>query len=241
MTLAVGSVLETANDSYTVVGPAGAGGFGIVYRVIRDGDGEQFAAKIMQPTDTSKFTKKIADEVAAKDLLRFKNERTRLEEFGEILNVQEMARDAGFDVRSPQPFPRYYGFGNYQGIPFYIMEWLETVDLKGLNTDEKRQQYMLEVCDAVATLHGENYVHYDLKPSNVMRRKLADGENGYEYVLTDFGSVHTVEVHGGEQKRNENTVSRLSNGARLRATTPGYADPMDDLHTVHADIYALGR
>jgi len=236
-----GSVLETDDASYTVLGPAGEGGFGIVLRVVRDGDGAVFAAKVMQEPDVSGRSKKIAAEIWAKTRGLFEKEINILDELGDIELAQRWAQNEGWSARSPQPFPRYYGSGDYDGLPFYVMEWLEPVNLKTLNTDERRKRYLFEVCDAVDKLHGEGYVHYDLKPSNIMRRTLAKGENGYEYVLTDFGSVHAVEDHDHECRRPQNTMSMLSNGARLRARTPSYADPWDDLHTVHADIYALGQ
>jgi serine/threonine protein kinase len=47
-------------------------------------------------------------------------------------------------------------------------------------------EMMIELCDAVAYLHAEKLVHYDLKPGNVMLR--ADGA----VTLIDFGMAHQV-------------------------------------------------
>lgn len=239
-----GTVLETKEASYTVVCAAGSGGFGSVWRVARDGDGVVFAAKFMQEPQTKGLTRKAADELWQKSRARFKHEIACLQDLDDIALAQEWAVSEGYFARSPQPYPEYVDAGEHDGIPFYVMEWLEPVNLYSLDTDEKRVRFVSELCDAVSTIHGEGDVHYDIKPANIMQRLLPAGSTGYKYVLTDFGSIHKAEEHPATAEQRKNSpvsVSVLHDGRRVFPHTPGYADPMDDLHTIHGDIYAFGQ
>ena len=244
MTIEPNSTIETRDASYTLISPAGAGGFGTVWRAVRDGDGESFAVKFMLEPEIAGMTRRAAKELAEKCRARFDHEIAIMDELNDIALAQEWADEQGYSVRTPQPFPEYVDRGDFKGLPFYVMEWLDPVNLYELDTDEKRVKFVSELCDAVDTLHAEGYVHYDIKPANVMRRDLPEGSSGYEYVLVDFGSVHTAESHptgAAERPNASRTLSMLHDGRRVYPHTPGYADPTDDLHTVHGDIYAIGQ
>lgn len=238
------STVETDDASYTLVRPAGVGGFGTVWQVVRDGDGKLFAVKFMLEPDVVGMTRRAAKELVEKYRARFDHEIAIVDELNDIALAQEWADEQGYAVRTPQPFPEYAGRGVFKGLPFYVMEWLDPVNLYELNTDEKRVKFVSELCDAVATLHVEGYVHYDIKPANIMRRNLPEGSSGYEYALVDFGSVHEAEsqpVRAEERPTASRTLSMLKDGRRIYPHTPGYADPTDDLHTINGDIYAIGQ
>ena len=151
MKVEYGTTLETATDSYTVLEPAGQGGFGTVYRVSREGDGKIFAVKFMQEPDVSGYRPKLAYECQSKVRRIFEEECWFLEKLGYLESK-----------RRPLPFPRFYGKGELHDTPFYVMEWLEPVDLAAHNNYVKRIGYLSQVCHAVDILHREGYVLYDI-------------------------------------------------------------------------------
>ena len=199
------------------------GGYGVVYKAHYDGSSVPVAVKFMQDPDVSGRSITQAKEIAQKEKVRFEHEIVRLEAMN--------------DRVEGRPFADYYGRGIWEGRLFYVMEWLAPVNLLSLKTDDLRYKYAFDVCCAVSELHAAGYVHYDIKPANIMMR---EGETaGTRYVLVDFGSVHEIETV--DRLANDQTVSRLSDGQRVYPHTPGYADPLEGRHTVNADIYAIGQ
>ena len=205
------------------------GGYGVVYRGIRTRDGRPVAVKFMRRAESG-----ATDEERRKNVERFEREIKTLRHFC-AGHRKEWGDGRGGLM---PPFPEFCKRGELWGIPFYVMEWLLPVNLLTLDTNDKRYKYVWDVCYAVATLHGEGYVHYDIKPSNIMLRDKEEG--GIEYVLVDFGSVHKID-ESGSKRRTEESVSQLNDGRRVYPHTPGYADPLETLHTINADIYAIGQ
>ena len=197
------------------------GGFGIVYKGIcrRKGDDDLPVAVKFPQLECS-----ATEEVMKKDLARFRHETDMLKRFAGSADGE---------------FPAFCFSGRYEGCPYLVMEWLSPVNLDELDTNDKRLKYISDVCYSVLNLHNDGYVHYDIKPSNVLKRE--NNKTGKTYVLVDFGSIHRIESRETGRRQTRNTISMLSNGARMFPHTPGYADPEDDLHTVNADIYAIGQ
>ena len=203
----------------------GEGGFGEVYRGHFDCSPTPVAVKFMRNPDVTGYQKQVAKEIAHKSVLRFEQEIALLVKLN--------------DEVAGNPFVNCQGHGKWNGHPFYVMEWLEPVNLLTLETDDQRYKYAYDLCFAVLSLHEAGYVHYDIKPSNIMMREGIHGRK--EYVLIDFGSVHAIETDDDEEKCSGNSVSMLSDGRRVYPHTPGYADPLEDRHTINADIYAIGQ
>ena len=142
---------------YRILGEAGRGGMGIVYRALRDGDYRQMVA-----------IKLVRAELATPALTeRFRTERQTLA----LLNHPNIAGllDGGTTG---------------DGRPYLVMEWVEGCPIHqycrqfGL-TARQRLQLFLHVCDAVSHAHRSLVVHRDLKPSNILitpegRPKLLD-------------------------------------------------------------------
>ncbi len=218
------------------------GGFGVVYKAHFDCSRIPVAIKFMQETGgrqpgAVKLTKSQREELEQKNRKRFENEIARLKEMNDVAQ-------RSLDRTTRPPFPAYRGHGVWNGFPFYVMEWLEPFDLRSLKNDDERIRFACELCDAVEILHQAGYVHYDIKPGNVLYRADIPAEARYRYVLADFGSVHEVEEHAPEDVQrsvNPESCSQLTGGVRCSPHTPYYADPLDDLHTVHADIYSIGQ
>ena len=87
--------------------------------------------------------------------------------------------------------PKYIARGDFTRLPYIVMERIEGSSLR-----ERFDQAPLPVDDVarlgakVATalhdLHRQRVVHLDVKPSNIMLRRCADGSEG-DAVLIDFG------------------------------------------------------
>ena len=134
------------------------------------------------------------------------------------------------------PYPRYYGHGDFEGRPYLVTEQLEDITVP----DESDQfgKFLLEVLDAVETLHRCGYIHQDLKPANMMRRR----SNG-RLVLIDFGQAHRIEE--GRLTPQRNTLTMDASGRRTATGTAGYCAPeqLDAERTAFlpaTDVYALG-
>ena len=87
-------------------------------------------------------------------------------------------------------------------------------------------------------MHIKGYIHQDLKPTNLMRRRT----NG-KIVLIDFGQAHRIER--GRVLLRAQSLTMDSEGHRLATGTAGYCAPeqLDAGRTAFlpaTDIYALG-
>ena len=135
-----------------------AGNWGIVYQVTRlNGDGKSYALKLLKQMEGSEQVRK-----------RF------------IQEARTMAK-----LRHPG-ICHVYDAGVVQGLPFFVMDYLEGPDLKAVFEEgplgvPRALQVLTKICDAVAYAHSEGILHRDLKPENV----IMVGKS--EPVLTDFG------------------------------------------------------
>ena len=128
-------------------------------------------------------------------------------------------------------FPRLFATGELDGFPYFVIEFLEPVEIP--KTDRAIARYLLEVCEAVGTVHRLGYVHRDLKPQNILRRE--DGT----LVLIDYGLVKPIMP---ESTPKEDSLS-VVDGRPVGVGTPKYAAPEQfaggDI-TPATDIHALG-
>ncbi|HSC62932.1 MAG TPA: bifunctional serine/threonine-protein kinase/universal stress protein [Caldimonas sp.] len=87
--------------------------------------------------------------------------------------------------------PRYVAHGDITRLPYIVMERIEgrslreRFDAAPLPIDEVAL-LGAKVATALHDLHRQRVVHLDVKPSNVMLRRQADGSDG-DAVLIDFG------------------------------------------------------
>jgi serine/threonine protein kinase len=131
---------------YRILGEAGRGGMGVVYRAVRDDDYRQEVAL--------KLVKR--DMESGPLLIRFRQERQALA----LLNHPNIARllDGGTTA---------------DGRPYLVMEWaagepITTYCHARSLSAPARLTLFLRVCEAVSHAHRNLVVHRDLKPSNIV-------------------------------------------------------------------------
>jgi eukaryotic-like serine/threonine-protein kinase len=127
--------------------------------------------------------------------------------------------------------PRFIGSGDFTRQPYIVMELIEgdsllsRVDHAPLPIDEV-VEIGVGVAHALADLHSQNVIHFDIKPSNIMRRP------GGEFALIDFGL-----------SRHDLLPDLLAEEFRLPLGTGPYLSPEQiqrDRGDPRSDIFALG-
>ena len=140
-------------------------------------------------------------------------------------------------------FPRLYGWGEVDGVPAIVMEWVEGETLARLRPrlavdDAGRLSPLVaarlgrDLFDLLCRMNlvGEGFVHRDISPANIMvrtarlplDRQLAEGT--FDLCLIDFGSSLALEPAsavagtGGKESFTERY-------ATLRRATVAYAPP----------------
>jgi len=208
--------------NYTLVSRIGEGGFGLVWLARDVKMGIMVAIKI--------FDRKPG---MSTDQAKRQQERIRYE--GDVVRRLSKASAS---------VPRFHESGVFHGAPYFVMEnlvGLMGVGYRGLpafdsNTRDESEirAFVINLLNAVDSIHQIGWAHCDIKPSNLMQR----GDDPAP-VLVDFGSAHLIETES--RIPSERSISILPDGKRVLPFTPGYADPSEDMHTVHGDIYAIGQ
>lgn len=130
-------------------------------------------------------------------------------------------------------FAKFLDSGEKDGMPFFVTEELQGLELP--HKDPEVTKFIIDVCKAVHVLHSEGYVHRDLKPGNIMRRK--DGS----YVLIDLGLVKRMEREDSFRFA-EKSVSIIGGGREV-VGTPEYSAPeqfVSGKATEASDVHAIG-
>lgn len=113
---------------------------------------------------------------------------------------------------------KVYGYGDIDGRPAIIMEYLEGMDLKAMLkggrrfTDEELRKWWDELVSALNYTHAQNIVHRDIKPSNIFL------DNKGDVRLLDFGIAKVADTSSGTQ-----TGSTL--GTRIYMSPEQVKDP----------------
>lgn len=189
----------TQVDDYAIEAALGEGAFSRVYRVRHKQHGDTYAMKVLK-----------ADFLDREAIQRF---------------FREM--EIGRDLRHPALVP-VYAFGDWDGVPYIVMEFAEGVTLERRLEDGplplcQALQVGEQLSDVLQYAHEKGIVHRDLKPANVMLAKEGDAR------LLDFGVARCFDM----QKL---TVTGAVMG------TPAYMSPDHSRSRVDArsDVYSLG-
>lgn len=158
--------------AYRLIGLAGAGGMGVVYRAEQQPLGRIVALKVIRP------------EVAGSSdyQARFLRE----------------ARLAAA-VNHPHIVP-VFDFGEHAGRLYLAMQWIDGVEFGRLMeggqpvAPERAVRIGTQVASALQAIHNAGMLHRDVKPANILVRDMNGEDHAY---LTDFGIAKLAEAGGG--------------------------------------------
>src|SRR6202042_595078 len=160
------NVLAALGQRYEILGEAGHGSMGNVYKARDRETGETVALKLLKP--------EIASDQAMMD--RFKNE---------LLFARKITH---------KNVCRVHEFNRIGGIAYTSMEFVEGESLRSvLNRfgglpQRKAIDLALQICSGLKEAHAQGIVHRDLKPENVMI-----DSNGNVKIM-DFGIARSMEA-----------------------------------------------
>lgn len=119
------------------------------------------------------------------------------------------------------------------GTAYYVMDYIDGESLQqkikseGALSEPVALKYIRQIADALKYVHGQNRLHLDIKPGNIMVNSMDNA------ILIDFGASKQYDEVDGE------------NTSTLLGKTPGYA-PIEQMSnnvkqfTPATDIYSLG-
>ncbi|MBO0731684.1 MAG: serine/threonine protein kinase, partial [Acidimicrobiaceae bacterium] len=200
--LAPGTVL----GGYRIEGVAGRGGMGIVYRATQLSLGRIVALKVIDPVLAADpgFRRRFQDESALAASLDHPN----------VVTVHEAGEEGG----------RLY-------VSMRLVPGMDLGRLVGAEgpLDPRRAVHLVAgVAGALDAAHAAGLVHRDVKPSNVLVERRADGEHA---ILSDFGVVKRT---GADAERTGS--AGWVGSADFVAPEQVLGGPVDG----RSDIYALG-
>jgi protein kinase-like protein len=186
---------------HRILGVAGRGGMGVVYRALQLDLERPVALKLIAP--------QLAEDTEFRE--RFGRESR-----------------AAASIDHPNVIPIYYT-GEHEGTLYIAMRYVEGSDLRTLVRAEGRldpgraANIVNQVASALDAAHARGIVHRDVKPANVL---LGAGDHAY---LTDFGLTKSLTSHTGST-RDGGWVGTLGyvapeqiRGARIDARADVYA------------------
>ncbi|HET6323700.1 MAG TPA: protein kinase [Planctomycetaceae bacterium] len=184
----------------------GQGGMGIVYKARQRQLNRPVAVKILPPAsgERAAFAERFTREAQALARLNHPN----------IVQV--------------------YDFGQTDDLFFFVMEYVDGVNLRALMRDgkltpEEALKIVPQICEALQFAHDEGIVHRDIKPENLLIDKKG------RLKIADFGLAKLL---------GQATEDFSLTGTGQLMGTLGYMAPeqLQQAHTVdhRADIYSLG-
>src|ERR1017187_2137459 len=157
--------LAPLSQRYNILGEAGHGSMGNVYKARDHETGETVALKLLKP------------EIAS--------DQTMMERFkSELLYARKITH---------KNVCRVYEFNRIDGIAYTSMEFVEGENLRsvlnrfGSLTQRKGLDLALQMCSGLKEAHAQGIVHRDLKPENVM----IDAQGNLK--IMDFGIARSME------------------------------------------------
>ena len=159
------AALAELGQRYDLIGEAGHGSMGNVYKARDRETGETVALKLLKP--------EIASDQAMMD--RFKNE---------LLFARKITH---------KNVCRVYEFNRIGGVAYTSMEFVEGESLRSVMNrfgglpQRKGIDLALQICSGLKEAHAQGIVHRDLKPENVM----IDARGNVK--LMDFGIARSME------------------------------------------------
>jgi serine/threonine-protein kinase len=137
-------------------------------------------------------------------------------------------------------FVRIYDFGLMSGGHFYYamehidgVNFAELVEREGIQPPVQVAQLLKLVCEALEEAHGLGILHRDIKPQNLMVRRVS-GEELMVKIL-DFGLVKAINNdHSRDLTVGLRILGTPAYLAPERILAPNGADPRSDLYSIGA-------
>lgn len=229
MQLKPGTLLQ--GEKYRIVRALGQGGFGITYEAEQVLLRRKVAVKEFFMKDCCE-----RDDATSRVTVGTGNQRALVERFrGKFIREAQMI--AGMDhphiVRVLDVFEE-------NGTAYYVMDFLpggslaDKVKKDGPLSEAMAEEYIRQVADALDYIHGQNTVHLDVKPSNILLN--AKGEA----VLIDFGISKHYDDSGEQTSSTPVGISRgyapLEQGRDGDVSQFG---PPTDIYALGATLYYL--
>ena len=201
---------------YTLLEKIGEGGMGVVYRAEHEMLRRPTAIKLLLPQNAGE------------------------------LSLRRFEREAQLTARLTNPHTvSVYDFGRTpEGAFYYVMEFLDGVDLERLVREEgplpagRVVHVLRQVCEALVEAHGVGLIHRDIKPANILLSERG-GIPDFAKVV-DFGLVK--EVSGSQDvrlTREDVFAGTLQYLAPETIQGDRSPDPRSDLYALGAVAYFL--
>jgi len=108
-------------------------------------------------------------------------DKDKTQKFEERFKVQGLNKpgegEISLDLRHPNVLQTFEHGITLKGEPFLVMEWIEglglnyLIETRNAQLNGNRVDYMMQLADAIAYLHGQKFLHRDLCPRNIMVTK----------------------------------------------------------------------
>ena len=208
-----GDRLPGKNDSYLLDVRLGAGAVGQVWRAESEATRAPVAVKIMLPR-ADLLDPSMPENVAE----RFRRE----------------ARN-GLQLSHDQVI-KHADIGEWEGVPFLVMSLADGSVGSDLQVSRKfaegKAGNIVSACvDGLVYLHGENCIHRDVKPDNILRF-------GKHYVLGDLGIVKWSDLNPAFTGAATITRASIQLGSWYYMSPEQLASPHEAVFA--SDVYALG-
>lgn len=193
---------------YEIRSQIGQGGSGSVYEGYDPDVGRRVAIKILHASDDPDVLARFRQEATAAGNLRHKN----------IVTV--------------------YEFGEFEGAPFIVMEYLEGHDLRGIIKSGpplsllEKLRIMKEVAEGLSYAHSKGVAHRDIKPGNIKVQP------DHSVKIMDFGTARFLREGDSRITRTGFVLGTIQYMApeQFSGVDPGH---MADIYAYGATFYEL--
>lgn len=183
--------------------------------------------EVYKATDAKMFDRVVALKLLSEKFARNENARSRFR--NEVQYASHLDHPNIIKI---------FDHGEFEGRPYFVMEFLDGIDLARFmkqepnRSIERNVEIARQLCEALDFAHRHNVVHRDVKPANVMIIR----RGGTEQVkLVDFGIIH-VDNSNMTRDGTQPGTSAYSSPEQLRNDA---IDHRSDLFSLGIVLYEL--